>query len=163
MNTSGTAPVLVLACGNPSRGDDGIGPFIAEALEAAHIPGVGVELDYQLNLEDALAMEGRKRVVFVDASYNAPAPFHWHAITPEKSASFTSHALAPAALLALARDCFANSPEAWVLAVRGYAFDLGEGLSTQGQSNAQTALSFLLRTLERWQAATVAAGGGGHA
>ena len=29
------APVLVLAVGNPSRGDDAIGPLLAERLEAA--------------------------------------------------------------------------------------------------------------------------------
>ncbi len=36
------APTLVFAVGNPSRGDDAVGPLLAARLEAADVPGVEV-------------------------------------------------------------------------------------------------------------------------
>ena len=36
------APTLVFAVGNLSRGDDAVGPLLAERLEAAAVPGVEV-------------------------------------------------------------------------------------------------------------------------
>jgi hypothetical protein len=41
------APVLVLAVGNPSCGDDAIGQALAERLEAAALPGVEVISGFQ--------------------------------------------------------------------------------------------------------------------
>ena len=38
------APTLVFAVGNPSRGDDAVGPLLAARLEAADVPGVEMHL-----------------------------------------------------------------------------------------------------------------------
>ena len=80
------APVLVFACGNPSRGDDALGPaFIArvEALLADEIRRGELELltDFQLQAEHALDLVGREQVVFVDASVACVAPFAWTAVS----------------------------------------------------------------------------------
>ena len=40
------APTLVFAVGNPSRGDDAVGPLLAEKLAAADVPGVEVLVDF---------------------------------------------------------------------------------------------------------------------
>ena len=72
---SDRAPVLVLAVGNPSRGDDALGPELAARLEAAALPGVEVITEFQLQVENALDLEGRERVIFVDAGTGTPAPF----------------------------------------------------------------------------------------
>ncbi len=60
-------PVLVLAWGNPSRGDDAIGPAFAQAVEAWCLPGVEVLTDFQLQIEHSLDLSGRRCVLFVDA------------------------------------------------------------------------------------------------
>jgi hypothetical protein len=66
-------PLLVLAIGNPSRGDDALGPLFASArgeLARRRDRRGQVELltDFQLQIEHALDLVGRARVVFVDAS-----------------------------------------------------------------------------------------------
>ena len=69
------APLLVLAVGNPSRGDDALGPMLAERLESAALPGVEVITEFQLQVENALDLEGRERVIFVDAGVGTGGPF----------------------------------------------------------------------------------------
>jgi len=69
------APLLVFAVGNPSRGDDALGPTLAHALrveeefaDAAHAHAELLEV-VQLQIEDALALEGRSAVLFIDAEH----------------------------------------------------------------------------------------------
>jgi hypothetical protein len=54
-----------------------------------------------------------------------------------------SHALGPAAVLALAAALYGRAPEAWVLAVRGHSFAIGEGLTERGGQDLALALEFL--------------------
>ena len=42
--------VLLLCYGNPGRLDDGLGPAFGEVLERESLPGVTVDLDYQLTV-----------------------------------------------------------------------------------------------------------------
>ena len=93
------APVLVFAWGNPSRGDDALGPLFAERVESWGLAGVECLTDFQLQVEHALDLQGRERVLFVDASFTAPAPFSLTPIHPDQDASFTTHAMTPPAVL----------------------------------------------------------------
>lgn len=43
--------ILLIGYGNPGRGDDGLGPALAAAIEAMELPGVTVEADYQLMVD----------------------------------------------------------------------------------------------------------------
>jgi len=128
---SGTpAPVLVLAVGNPSRGDDALGPALAERLEAAALPGVEVITDFQLQVEHALDLVGRELVIFVDAGVGTAAPFEWRPITPAPDFLHTSHALSPEAVLATyVRVRNEQPPACRALCVRGETFELGGSLS----------------------------------
>ncbi len=60
---------LVLALGNPLRGDDGVGTAVVRALEE-HCLGPHIELidGGTPGLETALLLEGRSRVIIVDAA-----------------------------------------------------------------------------------------------
>jgi len=137
---SGRAPVLVLAVGNPSRGDDALGPELAARVEAAALPGVEVITEFQLQVENALDLEGRERVVFVDAGTGTPGPFELRRVSPAAEFLHTSHAISPEAVLATYRRVTGNEPpEAWVLCVRGEAFELGEGLSEPAAANLEAA------------------------
>ena len=139
------APVLVLAVGNPSRGDDAIGPELAARLEAAAMPGVEVIVEFQLQVENALDLVGRERVVFVDAGTGTPAPFELTRIHPAAEFLHTSHALSPEAVLATYRRVTGEEPpEAWVLCVRGESFELGESLSAAAASHLGAAWPALL-------------------
>jgi len=147
---AGVAPRLVIAIGNPSRGDDALGPLLAERLEALRMPGVEVLTDYQLQIEYALDLHGREEVIFVDASVKGEAPFTFEAIAPGGDASVTTHALSPQALLAgFAKLTGEAPPRAYVLAVRGQAFELGEGLSAQALANLEAGWAALRARLAR--------------
>jgi len=97
------APTLVFAWGNPGRGDDALGPLFAESVEALALPGVECLCDFQLQVEHALDLRGRDRVLFVDAALDGAVdvarPFQVGPIQARRDPSFTSHAMSPQALL----------------------------------------------------------------
>jgi hydrogenase maturation protease len=136
---------LVLGWGNPGRRDDGLGPALAGAVATMGLPGVTAETGYQLQVEDAMEVARHERVLFVDADRAGEAPFSIRRVAAAGSGpGFTSHSLAPAQLLALARDLFGAEPEAWLLGVRGYDFDeFGEGLSVGAAANLAAATEFV--------------------
>jgi hydrogenase maturation protease len=144
------APRLVIAIGNPSRGDDALGPLIAERLAALDLPGVEVLTDYQLQIEYALDLRGREEVLFVDATVSGDAPFSLEPLAALSDASVTTHALSPQALLAgYARLTGEAPPRATVLAVRGVAFELGEGLSAEAAANLEAGWNAVRAWAER--------------
>ncbi|NVO05499.1 MAG: hydrogenase maturation protease [Rhodoferax sp.] len=139
------APLLVLGWGNLSRGDDALGPLCVAALRdtlPAHLQNQVEFLDdYQLQVEFALDLVGRKRVLFIDASLDCAAPFEVHGAGPRRDSSISSHALSPEALLQVFVDLHATPPPAAsVLAIRGAAFALGEPLSARAQAHLDLAL-----------------------
>ncbi len=148
------APTLVLAVGNPSRGDDALGPLAAERIEALCLPGVEVLVEFQLQVEHALDLMGRSRVLFIDASASLETSCTLTPAAPRLDASFTSHALAPAAVLFNYQQLIGTPPAAWVLAIRGQSFELGEELSAP----AERALEAALIAVRAWLAQPVPAG-----
>jgi len=143
-----TAPTLIFTWGNPSRGDDAIGPLFAEHIAAAaqqrgEADQVECLTDFQLQIEHALDLTGRERILFVDASVAASAPFAVTALQPARDASFTSHAVSPQALLQVYNDLHGTPPaSATLLAVRGSCFDLGADLSAAARRNLASALDW---------------------
>ena len=69
------ASLLIFAYGNPSRGDDALGPLLLERLQALNLPHVETLTDFQLQVEHAYDLQGRERVLFIDASVSCTAPY----------------------------------------------------------------------------------------
>jgi hydrogenase maturation protease len=144
----GIAPRLVIGIGNPSRGDDAIGLLTIERLQALALPGVDLLTDFQLQIEYALDLVGRREVVFVDAAASGAEPYSFAPVEPAADASATTHALSAAAVVdAFLRVADAPPPAAYVLAVRGYAFELGAPLSAAAERNLEAALRMLVARL----------------
>ena len=146
-----TAPVVIFAVGNPSRGDDAIGPELcgrlAEWLESEQMDAQ-FELieDFQLQIEHALDLQGRQLALFIDAGEKTPPPFIFGQIQASTAVSHTSHALAPEAVLQVYQQTEGRlPPPAFVLCVRGEQFDLGAELSQAARSNLAAALAKLQR------------------
>ena len=141
-----TVPTLIFGWGNPSRGDDALGPLFVEhfaELAARHPEWGGIDFltDFQLQVEHALDLQGRQRVLFVDASLDAPAPCSLTRIEAARDDSFTTHAMSPQAVLKVFIDIDEGEPPpCWLLAIRGERFELGEELSTGAVAALQTAL-----------------------
>jgi len=140
--------VLVIGYGNPGRLDDGLGPAVAERLRQFAIPGVDVEADYQLTVEDAAAVAEHDVVIFADAAQAGPEPMFFRAVEPKGELGFSSHGCEPPAVMALARDLFDAKTAGYVLGIRGYEFDrFGEGLSEAARANLDAAMEFLVEVL----------------
>lgn len=140
-------PLLVFGWGNISRGDDALGPLfvqrLAEQLDSAQCSRVELLEDYQLQVEHALDLVGRERVLFVDASVEAAAPFVAAPVMAAETAEAASHALSPPALLRVYRQLHGEAaPPCTLLAIRGERFGLGEPLSDAAAANLQAALSW---------------------
>lgn len=147
------APFLVFGWGNLSRGDDALGPLFVERLRAAMAGDPRVEFleDYQLQIEHALDLAGRRQLLFVDASLGCAAPFEVTHLVPARDASFTTHALSPQALLQVFCDVQGESPPpCTLLAIRGERFELGEPPGPVALENLDAAL----RWAKSWLAAS---------
>ncbi|MFZ1829131.1 MAG: hydrogenase maturation protease [Candidatus Competibacteraceae bacterium] len=151
--------LLILAVGNPSRGDDALGPLFLERLaqlQAQRGAGQNVEwlTDFQLQIEHAVDLANRTLALFVDASVSCPAPFQFTRLQPLRDASYTSHALSPAAVLHVYQQInLAPLPPAFQLAIRGESFALGEPLSAVAETHLAAALAFADPLLARREAA----------
>lgn len=139
------APLLVFGWGNASRGDDALGPLCIARLRAAARPAAEVDFldDYQLQIEHALDLVGRSRVLFVDASASCRAPFEVTSLQAASDASFITHSLSPQALLQVFRELRGEEPPpATQLAIRGQRFELGEPPSAHALANLNLALAW---------------------
>jgi hydrogenase maturation protease len=139
------APLLVLAWGNRSRGDDALGPLLVERLRAVlgDEPRVAYLDDYQLQVEMALDLVGRQAVLLVDASRHSAPPFEATRVQPARDASYSSHAMSPGALLQVYRDLYAHDPPpCTLLAIRGAHFELGEAPGPAAWANLDAALAW---------------------
>jgi hydrogenase maturation protease len=135
--------VLVLGYGNPGRQDDGLGPAAAEAVQRLGVPRVTVEIDYMLNIEDAAEAAQHDCVLFLDAAETGPEPFDVREIRPAEEVAFTSHIVKPEVITAICKKHFGRVPRAWLIAIRGYEFELQEGLTDAARANLDSAIAYL--------------------
>jgi len=141
-----TARILIFAWGNPSRGDDALGPlFIEQFRERLQQKPVLRDIeflsDFQLQVEHALDLRGREEVLFVDASVNCPTPFSVSMLDPTRDESFSSHAMTPQAVLQVYVELQGSAPPpSRLLAIRGEHFELGTDLSSSARAHLDAAL-----------------------
>lgn len=148
--TDARGGVVVIGYGNPGRGDDGLGPALAEAVERLGLPGVTVDSDYQLTVEDAELVARHAVVVFADAATEGPEPFFVRTVTPGESMSFSTHSVRPEGVMGLAEQLFGAETRAFVLGIRGYEFnEFGERLSDRARQNLVQAETYLRDLLRR--------------
>ena len=150
-----TAPIVVFAVGNPSRGDDAIGPVLHGQLEKwlkNENLSEQVELieDFQLNIEHALDLQDRQLAIFIDAGQNTPAPYEFRQIFRSTIASHSTHALPPESVLQVYWQMEGQEPPAaFVLCVRGEQFELGAALSPAATEHCAAAFELLAHFCRR--------------
>ena len=145
-------PLLVFGWGNPSRGDDALGPMLVEQLglllAAAPLSGVELLTDFQLQVEHALDLMDRQWVLFVDASLSCAAPFEVTVLQAARDASFTTHAMSPEAVMQVFRSLHGiEAPPSLLLAIRGERFELGDPPSAAACTNLALAVVWCRRWL----------------
>ncbi|HON77986.1 MAG TPA: hydrogenase maturation protease [Spirochaetota bacterium] len=135
--------VLIYGFGNPGRQDDGLGPEVVRRLESEHLPGVITDSNYQLNIEDAVAVAESDAVIFVDAALHVDEPFAFCRLTPASEITFTTHAMSPESVLALCEDIYGKIPPAYILAIKGYEWEMATPMTEQAKGNLEQAYSFI--------------------
>lgn len=143
--------VAVFAVGNRSRGDDAIGPLLLERLSSwlgagAHSGGFALIEDYQLQIEHALDLLGKRLALFIDAGWDTPAPLAFYAIGAVRTpVARSTHELPPQGVLDVYRQvAHAEPPPSFVLCVRGERFELGDGLSGPAEAHLEAAWRLLM-------------------
>ena len=147
--------VLLFGYGNPSRGDDALGPAFIERMEALQNvhpewPQIDFLTDFQIQVEHALDLKGRDFVVLVDASVSAAPPFSFERIGANGDAAYTTHIMLPQTLLSVYQTVTKEAPPpVYLLGIRGEHFELGEPLSAAASANLASAVAFAVDLLKR--------------
>lgn len=150
--------VVVLAAGNDARGDDALGPLLLGRIERLGIDAVRCVFDFQFQVEHALDLVGADMALFVDAHVDQAAPARLAPIEAATRPAMCSHALAPDEVLAVyGQVCGSVAPPAFVLSLRGEAFELGAGLSRVAGESLEAGWGLARRLLDcpslvRWRA-----------
>jgi hydrogenase maturation protease len=127
-----TGPALVIGFGNPLRGDDGIGPAVAEALaNETATDRCQIIVCHQLTPDLAEPIAAAALVIFIDAAVDVSpgkiAIREVQGMAPRSSGLF--HAADPAALIDLAKRLYGQAPKAFLVTIGASSLDLGYGLS----------------------------------
>ena len=149
----------MFAWGNPSRGDDAVGPWFAQRFR--HLVNDTFDLveDFQLQVEHLLDCREGDLLLFVDASQPASAAYRFSEVIPSGELGHTSHALSPAELLGQYPRLFASQPpSAFLLQIPGWRFELGQSMSPATRRSCEMAAELVERLLEKrhlnaWRAA----------
>jgi hydrogenase maturation protease len=138
--TARTANLLIIGYGNTLRGDDGVGPRVAEAMAALGLPDVRTLVCPQLSPEHADPIAQARALIFVDAAVDAPREVQLRPLAPADTTQLMAHAADPRTMLALARDVFGRAPEAWLLTIPIETLEFGETLSPVAQRGLEQAV-----------------------
>jgi hydrogenase maturation protease len=141
--------ILVIGYGNELRGDDGLGPKLACAIDALALPDVAVLVCHQLTPELADPLSRAEFAVFIDARIDGSSGVQLHPLHEPQRASFSPHASDPAALLALSRAVYGVAPHGWWLTLPAVDLGIGEGLSLAAQESFERGLAAFRQLRDR--------------
>jgi hydrogenase maturation protease len=141
--------ILVIGYGNVLRGDDGIGPRVAEAIAAANYSRVQVRTVCQLVPELAAEVAEARMVIFVDALTDpSRSAVELTPIGAEEVSDWSTHTADPRTLLTLTRAVYGRVLEAWWLTVPGRYFGFSIEMSSTARQNVRQALARLERLIQ---------------
>ena len=121
---------LVIGYGSPIRGDDALGPLVADRLQErlsslpeaqAITQAVEVQARHILTAELVDDLARAERVIFIDAAIDTPAgQVSRRPLTPDRSTlSSMAHFHGPGELLAWCEALYQRAPEAWLVSGGG--------------------------------------------
>lgn len=147
---------LAVGIGNPIRQDDGIGIYCINLLQQKESWAKKELVDYlvvhQLDVIHCSIFAEYELVILIDAdAQNEPDAIRVEEILPEpKPHYFTSHIGSISDILSLTEGLYGVTPKAYLLAVKGSSFDVGDKLSLSAQENADKAVELVLQLIDKF-------------
>jgi hydrogenase maturation protease len=111
---------------------------------------IDTEHSFQLNIEHASAMSNYDIVIFVDASKAGVGKFNFTKIQPDSQPSFSTHTISPSSVTYLCKELYGKQPDVYLLQIRGYEWEMREGLSEEAKKNLDEACIFSCLQLQDW-------------
>ena len=140
-------PALLLACGNPLRGDDGLGDWLAAQAKEQF---VGMQLEVlasrQFTPEMAEPISTADTVIFLDCSATSkPGKISLHPVeATTRPARLMTHHMSPESLLWMSQELYGRVPRvAYMITVGGESFKMEERLSDAVRSSAPAVLTIV--------------------
>ena len=153
--------ILVYGYGNPGRQDDGLGIILAEqiALAASYYftilwakekgyDTIDADSNYQLNIEDAYALNEYDVVIYADASIEDIDSFILDKIEPQLNTNFSMHSVSPAFVIGVCKELYNEIPDSYLLHIKGYEWEFMTDMSEKAKRNLEEASVFLKNKLE---------------
>lgn len=162
-------PIRVIGIGNRDRGDDGLGPLVAERLQKK-IPGdvavIARHGDVLSLLDDWM---GAEAAILVDAAASITAPGIIHRIDliaemiPPEFSLASTHAFGISQAVGLGRTLGILPPSLILYAVEAATFDPGFALTSKVLAAAETVVQRILGEVAALRHATRHIGSSAHA
>lgn len=141
---------LVIAYGNPLRGDDGAAWSIANDLRRFVPDSVRILQLHQLSPEAAEPASKADLVIFVDAAaHGSLDTVRCLPVVAKLQATRFWHHVGPEAVLGLCGKVYAAHPQGFLITVPGEQFDYGFTLSASAQNAVPRAVDFIHSLLAR--------------
>ncbi|MBL9128025.1 MAG: hydrogenase maturation protease [Verrucomicrobiales bacterium] len=154
--------MLVIGYGNPMRGDDGVGPAVADAISRLGLGGLRVETRHQLTPELEALLGEVEAAVFVDAvdpedgdaggiagSDGVRVRVRELRGEAHRTPEWTGHRFDPEGLLALTRELRGRAPKAWCVEIPVREFGWGPGLGSAAREQVPEAVAAVRRLWEQ--------------
>ncbi len=140
--------ILLYGIGNPGRTDDGLGIHVVSEIEQWLVKqdytSVITECNYQLNIEDANTISYYDIVIFIDASMEEHVDeYIITPVSPSEKTTYTLHHAPPELILHLCDSLYNRKPDAYLMHIKGFKWDLAEGLTEEAKHNGDKALKIL--------------------
>lgn len=139
---------LVIGYGNTLRSDDGVGVWIADQIDALHLPDVYVRTCHQLHLELIPDLIEYERVILIDAGMSGEA-IGFRTCNPSRALpSSTDHNVSPEILQQLALELYDVQIDVHLYTVRGECFDFGSNFSAAVKDRANYAFEMIVARIQ---------------
>jgi hydrogenase maturation protease len=150
---------LTIGYGNSLRGDDGVGPWVAEQVAAWNLPEVRSLSVHQLTPELAAEMAEAEVVFFIDACAikAGKTQARIDPVASQTGRSQLNHLWSPSVLLHLANTLYDADPVTYQILIPAIQFDYGAPLSAIALEGS----NWSLETLKNYVANTLAIAGDG--
>jgi hydrogenase maturation protease len=139
--------ILTIGYGNSLRGDDGVGPWVADRVAEWNLPDVRSHSVHQLTPELAAEMAEAEVVFFIDACVMEEGKMQacLEPITSQQERSQIDHLWSPSVLLHLAQTLYDANPITYQILIPAIHFDYGAPLSAIARDGMAWSLEILKR------------------